>query len=217
MAAVPTALLLIDCQAAFTCGSWARSCGAAEQVAPIRAAFARAAALLASGVLPRKGAAVLCTRCPFWSQRDFAYDESVAARLAGAPCFIKPDNDVFEADGWHEHMSRWLDRCTAAAGAQPGLPVARLVVGGCTLTSCVRVSARETQLAYAARGLEVVVDVSLCGARLANYDSASTPTHPPFRINESPVQCALRQLREVGVHVVHQFDWDALPDAAAAC
>ena len=44
-----------------------------------------------------------------------------------------------------------------------------LVMGGCTLNSCLRVSAVETQRLFEGRGLQVAVDLSLCGARTRNY------------------------------------------------
>ncbi len=75
-----------------------------------------------------------------------------------------------------------------------------LVVRGCTLNSCVRVSARETRLRFRNDGLSVVVDMSLCGARACNYAPSS-----PFG-GMSAVEPALREMSAAGITIVERVD-----------
>ena len=76
-----------------------------------------------------------------------------------------------------------------------------LVMGGCTLNSCVRVSARETGLRFRDGGLSVVVDLSLCGARTSNYAPI------PVFSGMSPVEAAMREMSEAGIVVAERVDW----------
>jgi hypothetical protein len=71
----------------------------------------------------------------------------------------------------------------------------RLILGGCTLNSCVRVSAVETRRLFADRGLRVVVDLGLCGSRLGNYAPSAE-----FG-GLSSVESAVREMRVAGVRV----------------
>ena len=78
----------------------------------------------------------------------------------GSSTLIKPGNNVLMpcSNGCRE----WLDGVI-------GSGIKNLVVGGCTLNSCVRVSAIETRNCFRDEGLDVVVDLSLSGARSSNY------------------------------------------------
>jgi len=71
-----------------------------------------------------------------------------------------------------------------------------LVMGGCTLNSCVRVSAREVQERFSKDGIQVVVDLSLSGARLANYIPTSQFS------GKSSVHAAIVEMGDSGVNVV---------------
>ena len=179
------ALLIIDPQRAFTEGCWMRSIGpdGPEDVAPIRAAFTACADLLARAPA---GLEVMVTRCPF-PPDSYGWEGGVAAALPpGQPYFIKPGNSVLfpPSNGFRAWAEALL-----AAGCHT------LVMAGCTLNSCVRVSAREVQALYGPRGLQVAVDPDLCGARQANYQPS-----PEFG-GRSSVEAALEELEGAGVVV----------------
>jgi hypothetical protein len=59
----------------------------------------------------------------------------------------------------------------------------------------------DIQRQFAARGLETVVDISLCGARLRNY----VPS--PGYGGASAVVSAISQMQTAGVRVARQVDW----------
>ena len=195
---VPTCLLLIDCQSAFITGCWAQGFGM-DQISPLQQAFSRCRDLLASGILQQKRVTLVTTKCPFWSLQDRAFDPSVISYFDNVPCFIKPNNSVFEAKGWDSFMSKFVDQAAQT----------RLVIGGCTLTSCVRVTACDNAKVFGPRGLEVVVDISLCGARTDNYRPEG-PGHWIIHEGESAVQCAIRTMRKSGVNVVDKYMWEQL-------
>jgi hypothetical protein len=77
-----------------------------------------------------------------------------------------------------------------------------LVIGGCTLNSCVRVSSIETLTHFKARGLRVCVDLSVCGARTRNF----TPS--PLYGGMSAVESAIHQMKDAGVRVVRNVLWE---------
>jgi hypothetical protein len=185
-----TALLIIDPQRSFTGGSWMRSIGpdGEREVAPIAQAFATCAHLL--GQQPPEVAA-LFTRCPF-PPDSYDWDERVGRILDPAQLYVvKPGNSVLwpPANGFRQ----WLD-CLHQRGRDT------LVMGGCTLNSCVRVSSIETQQLQRDR-LQVVVDLSLCGARSGNYIRS-----PEFG-GVSSVEAAVTEMLEAGVQVVPRLQW----------
>lgn len=184
------ALLVIDPQRSFTSGSWMRSIGAdgRSEVEPIRLAFARVASLLGSD----RRLEVVLTRCPF-PPDSYDWDQVLDGIIEpDRPYFIKPGNSVL----WppDNGFADWLDRLLGR-----GRRV--LVIGGCTLNSCVRVSAIETQQIFGQRGLQVVVDLELCGARLANYQPG------PQYGGVSSVESAVRQMLAGGVDVARRVRW----------
>jgi hypothetical protein len=74
-------------------------------------------------------------------------------------------------------------------------------MGGCTLNSCVRVSSIETRHLAAPRGLGVIVDLGLCGARRGNYI-------PSAEFNGlSSVEEAVREMSAAGVRVTGHVAW----------
>ena len=185
------AMLLIDPQRSFTRGSWAESLGpdGGDQVAPIALAFARCARLL-GGPGPRPD--VMFTRCPF-PPESYDWDEAIAAVLPGdQPYFVKPGNSVLwpPTNGFEDWTRRQLDHGRSA-----------LVIGGCTLNSCVRVSASETQRLLGPAGLQVIVDLGLAGARQDNYLRS-----PQFG-DRSSVAAAIEEMRAEGVTVTTGVTW----------
>ena len=185
------ALLIIDPQRSFTEGAWMRSIGdgAETDVAPIRLAFDNCAALLTRHY---GRVETMFTRCPF-PVRSYGWDHRLAGIMDGDQLyFIKPGNSVlFPPDNG---FRQWVSRCMDSGKKT-------LVMGGCTLSSCVRVSAIETRQAYGHRGLQVVVDLNLSGARTGNYMAS-----PAFD-GRSAVASAVRQMLAAGVGVVRQVDW----------
>ena len=189
--AADAALLIIDPQRSFTCGAWMQSVGAGAEteVAPIRLAFDHCARLLAE--LDRR-VETMFTRCPF-PPDSYAWDERLSQVVDDSQLyFIKPGNSVL----WPptNGFSKWADHLV-----QRGRTT--LVMGGCTLNSCLRVSAVETQRSFAERGLRVAVDLSLAGARTSNY--------VPSEVFEgmSAVESAVREMLGGGVRVAPQITW----------
>eukprot|EP01045_Picozoa_sp_COSAG04_P004496 COSAG04_NODE_196_length_20686_cov_2.719823_1_plen_203_part_00 len=135
---------------------------------------------------------------------DDAPPPELAAALDPIPWVRKRGSDVMEADGF----APWLEERLAEG-------VRTLVVCGCTTTSCVRVSSQSVHRAYAARGLRVVVDLSLCGARLDNHDRDGRAAEDEVLLREygeevggrSAVDLALLQMRRSGVALVEEYPW----------
>ena len=71
-----------------------------------------------------------------------------------------------------------------------------LIMGGCTLNSCVRVSSIDTMHFFQEQGLQVVVDLSISGARTSNYAPSSQYN------GLSAVESAIQQMRQSGVLVI---------------
>ena len=189
-----TALLLIDLQRSFTCGTWMRSIGrdSKRQVAPIQLAFEKCAGLLEALY---KKVECMFTRCPF-PPDSYDWDKSIADIVDDSQLyFIKPGNSVLwpPTNGFTQWVENLLER-----------GMKRLVIGGCTLNSCVRVSSIETHSLFFNEGLEVVVDLNLCGARIDNY--IRNPDNSLFK-GRSPVGAAIRQMTDVGVSVVREVHW----------
>ena len=135
---------------------------------------------------------IMFSRCPFPAD-SYGWDVQLAGILADDQLyFIKPGNSILfpPTNGFRQ----WVDYCLAG-GRQI------LVMTGCTLNSCVRVSSIETQKAFQHKDLQVVVDLGMCGARAGNYLPSST-----FN-GLSPVESAVRQMLENGVHPVKQVVW----------
>ncbi len=198
-----TALLLIDPQRSFTQGTWMRSIGidSKRRVSPIQLAFEKCAGLLEELY---KKVECMFTRCPF-PPDSYDWDESIADIVDDTQLyFIKPGNSVLwpPTNGFAQWIENLLDR-----GKN------RLVIGGCTLNSCVRVSSIETLSLFLNEGLEVVVDLNLCGARIDNY--VRDPENPLFK-GRSPVEAAIHQMTDVGVTVVREVYWTSLDSSAVA-
>ena len=186
-----TALLIIDPQSSFTSGAWMWAMGAAgvHEVTPIRQAFDNCAGLL-KAVYHR--VEVMFTRCPF-PPESYGWDERLDGIIdPGQIYFIKPGNNVLmpRSNGFRE----WLEGVIGSGKKT-------LVMGGCTLNSCVRVSAIETRNCFRSEGLDVVVDLSLSGARSSNY------TNSPLFGGMSSVEFAIREMSASGVTVAERVEW----------
>jgi hypothetical protein len=186
------ALIIIDPQRSFTGGAWMRSIGARARsdVVPIRLAFRNCGLLLGEhcGAIE-----TMFTRCPF-PPDSYGWDDTVVKTVPETqPYFIKPGNSVLfpGTNGFRE----WVESCI-----KKGENV--LVMGGCTLNSCVRVSAIETQALFEKTGLQVVVDLGLSGARTCNFIPSSM-----FR-GLSSVESAVREMEKAGVKVVRRVVWE---------
>ena len=222
-----TALILLDCQQSFIAGFWMAGVDVAE-VQPLRSAFDRVATLL-----PKLSTDVrlLVTQCLFPTAYDFALYPPVSDALeardpATIKRVIKPGNSILHARG----ATQWFDEF--AASSADGVPT--VVFGGCTLTSCVRVSATDLCERYAGstsssassqRRLNVCVDLSLCAARASNYIRRCPSCLARYitsygRSGEqctcksgvdliSPSDKAVMDMRAAGVNVYDSYDWSS--------
>ncbi len=185
------ALLLLDLQRSFTGGAWLDSLGgnAASEAEPIRLAFANCARFLDQGTA---GVEKMFTRCPFPAD-SYDWDERFATLLGSAqPYFVKPGNSVLwpPANGF----AQWLEGLIEHGRKT-------LLLGGCTLNSCVRVSAIDIQKHFGEKGIQVVVVLALSGARTGNY----LPS-PQFG-GMSSVALAVREMLAAGVSVIPELIW----------
>ena len=164
--------------------------GGEREVTPIRSAFDNCSAFLTRYYGQME---IMFTRCPFpvdsygWAiQLSEILDQNQLY-------FIKPGNSVLfpHTNGFRQWVSRCIDY---------GKKI--LVMGGCTLNSCVRVSSIETARKFQNENLQVVVDLSLSGARTKNYISV-----PDFN-GLSAVESAVAQMLNEGIQVVRQIKWD---------
>ena len=186
-----TALMLIDPQRSFTAGEWLWRLGPLGdmEAMPIRLAFDNCAKLL-KAVYGR--VETMFSRCPFGPE-SYPWDEALVPILDNdQPYFLKPSNNLLMPDS--NGYGEWLE-----ALVENGIRT--LVMGGCTLNSCLRVSAVATRNALPPEQLQVVVDLSLCGARTTNYLNAEQ-----FG-GISPVEAAMREMAESGVVVTSQVTW----------
>jgi nicotinamidase-related amidase len=186
-----TALLIIDPQRSFTAGAWMWSMGPAGviEVTPIQQAFTNCAALL-KRIYNR--VEVMFTRCPF-PPESYGWDDQLDAIIdPGQLYFIKPGNNVLMpiSNGCRE----WVEGLIASG-------IKTLVMGGCTMNSCVRVSAIETRNRFREAGLDVVVDLSISGARSSNYMNS------PLFGGLSSVELAIREMSASGVTVAERVEW----------
>ena len=185
------ALLVIDPQKSFTQGVWMKSMGveAEAEVEPIVAAFKNCARILKM-IYGRWE--IMFTRCPF-PPDSYVWDDRLAEIIDERQLyFIKPGNSVLvpPLNGFKE----WVERCIKNGKNT-------LVIGGCTLNSCIRVSAIEIQKLFKCNGLRIIVDLSICGARTQNYLPA------PIYNGLSAVESAIEQMSDAGVHVVRRVEW----------
>lgn len=200
-------LLLIDLQKAFTEGFWASSFGGAEDVKDIIRTCEATAELFDSARLP-EGVPVLCTKCYLDGPSDEPYVDILESALRRFPCIHKPTMDVT----LNPRFASWLFK-----QVEDGLNI--LVIGGCTTTSCVRVSSQQivklVEAANLADKVRVVVDIKLCGARQENYikhaeqDPVLVRAYgKEFCIGKSAVELAIHQMRQAGVEVLEDgFEW----------
>ncbi len=187
-----TALLLIDPQRSFTDGAWMRSIGrdAANEVMPIRLAFENC-----GDFLRQSGASVerLVTRCPF-PPDSYGWDDAFAGILDEAqPYFIKPGNSIIRprTNGSARRLEKMITQGKRT-----------VVIGGCTLNSCIRVSAVDLVTRFRNAGLKVIADLSLCGARLSNYRDS-----PEFG-DISSVEAAVHEMLSNDITVALNVRWN---------
>jgi hypothetical protein len=186
-----TALLLVDPQRSFTSGAWMRSIGsqAEVEVKPIQLAFNKCARLLNENY---RRIVTMFSRCPF-PPDSYGWDDRLAGIIDSRQLyFIKPGNSILfpSTNGFRQ----WVTRCINNGRKT-------LVMGGCTLNSCLRVSSIETQNLFNGDKLRVVVDLNLSGARTSNFIRSS------MYGGLSAVEYAVREMKEAGVTVVRRVEW----------
>jgi nicotinamidase-related amidase len=185
------ALLVIDPQKSFTQGVWMQSIGAeaAVDVEPIAEAFKNCSRLLFE-IYGRME--IMFTRCPF-PPGSYDWDDCLAEIIDNKQLyFIKPGNSVLipPLNGFKE----WVERCIESGRNT-------LVIGGCTLNSCVRVSSIETLRYFKSKNLRIVVDLSICGARTRNFRPS------PLYGGLSAVESSVQQMTAAGVQVARRVEW----------
>jgi len=186
------ALLIIDPQRSFTKGVWMHSIGegAGIDVTPISLAFNNCAMILQA--LYRK-MEIMFTRCPF-PPESYGWDDDISCILdKNQLYFIKPGNNVLFPPT--NSFKEWVKRCIDNGKRF-------LVIGGCTLNSCVRVSAIQIQRMFKVTTLQVMVDLSLSGARLSNFKPSGQFD------GVSAVESAVHQMKAAGVNVVQNISWE---------
>ena len=186
------ALLIIDPQRSFTEGAWMHSIGHGGEmdVIPIRLAFGNCSAFLSRYYDQME---IMFTRCPFPAD-SYGWAGRISDILDRDQLyFIKPGNSVLfpHTNGFRQWVSRCMDHGKKT-----------LIMGGCTLNSCVRVSSIETSKKFRNRNLQVVVDLSISGARIKNYISSRV-----FN-GLSAVESAVVQMLDEGIKVVRQIEWN---------
>ncbi|MBW1752393.1 MAG: hypothetical protein JRJ46_04680 [Deltaproteobacteria bacterium] len=191
---VPTdaaALLVIDPQRSFTKGAWMKSIGhkAELEVKPIQLAFQKCAQFLNHNY---RFIETMFTRCPF-PPGSYDWDDALAGIIDTKQLyFIKPGNSVLypPTNGFRE----WVDRFIS-----DGKKI--LVIAGCTLNSCVRISAIETQQYFKNQDLQIVVDLSLAGARTSSFRPSS------LYGGLSAVGSAVQEMIDAKVRVTQHIRW----------
>ena len=205
-----TALLLIDLQESFINGDWMQHV-ANMDVQNIKRAFDNSVTVLKQ--IPPK-VEVAMSQTIFYRKKDFNFYSPVNDIVQQRPykILLKPGNNIREADGADE----WIENIIAS-------DIKTLVIGGGTTNSCVRVSAVEVQRKFGPKGLNVTVDLSLCGARDSNYKKRCSSCLKRYMVDSSaplcgqcereagdlmsPVDLAVKQMREAGVNVINKYDW----------
>ena len=187
-----TALLIIDPQRSFTEGVWKQSIGdeGAIDVKPISMAFQNCCDILRY-LYGRME--IMFSRCPF-PPGSYDWDDRIANIIdSRQDYFIKPGNSILfpPYNGFREWMNSCIEKGTHT-----------LVIGGCTLNSCVRVSSIEVQQMFENKHLQVVVDLNICGARLRNYIPSSAYS------GLSAVASAVSQMTAAGVRTARRVKWD---------
>ena len=191
---IPTdnaALLIIDPQRSFTKGVWMQSIGSKGklEVKPIQLAFEKCAQFLNQN---HKFIETMFTRCPF-PPCSYDWDDAFTGIINTQQLyFIKPGNSVLfpTTNGFREWVERVIDDGRKT-----------LVIAGCTLNSCVRKSSIETQIYFKNRKLQIVVDLSLSGARTSRFIPSS------LYGGSSAVESAIREMTDAGVRVTQCVEW----------
>ena len=185
------ALLIIDPQRSFTRGVWMKSIGSGAEleVKPIRFAFEKCAQFLNENFSLVE---TMFTRCPF-PPGSYDWDDVFTGIIdARQLYFIKPGNSVLfpDTNGFREWVEGLMD---------DGKKI--LVMAGCTLNSCIRKSSIDTYKYFKEGMLQLVVDLSLSGARAGSYMQSS------LYGGLSAVESAVREMTDAGVKVAQYVQW----------
>jgi hypothetical protein len=185
------ALLIIDPQRSFTRGVWMNSIGtkAELEVKPIRFAFEKCAQFLNENFSVVE---TMFTRCPF-PPGSYDWDDVFTGIIDDRQLyFIKPGNSVLfpGTNGFREWIEGLMDN---------GKKI--LVMAGCTLNSCIRKSSVDTHKYFKKGMLQIVVDLSLSGARTGSYMPSS------LYGGLSAVESAVREMTDAGVRVAQRVQW----------
>ncbi|XP_078689698.1 uncharacterized protein LOC144920976 isoform X1 [Branchiostoma floridae x Branchiostoma belcheri] len=199
-------LMLIDVQKCFSEGTWADRFGL-DEVQQIREAYDRCVDVLrVTQHIP-----TLVTRTPFPGP-DGELDDRIKSitQERGIECLSKPGNSVLHAVGFVKWMEERIRNGSRI-----------IVMGGNTTTSCVKTSSVAIARAFRAKGLQVVVDLSMCGARATNHKKRCPDCLESYEMDyegplcdacvdpsvglQSPVEAAVKEMKKNGVTVVEKF------------
>ena len=212
------ALILIDPQNGFiNDGSWSRMFPIGQSI-PILEAFNRIVLFLRS--IPNPSSIPILISETGFSSRDRQIFEPIANELSqrqfsSVTRAYKPHTNLSICPGVRQWLSEQLE--------------AKLdvVIGGCTITSCVRDSSIQMKTMFPQ--LNFFVDRNLCAARKDNYIQrcgkclenymivASPPTEECANCQSkesteeiiSPVELAYQQMKDVGINVVDHWNFSA--------
>jgi hypothetical protein len=187
-----TALMIIDPQRSFTKGAWMKSIGsqAQQDIKAIELGFRHCAQLIRQY---EHLIETMFSKCPF-PPDSYEWDDHFKEIIDPKQLyFIKPGNSILfpPTNGYRQWVEQILDRGKSI-----------LVMGGCTINSCVRVSAIETLTFFKSKNLRVIVDLSISGARIGNYRRSD------LFGGLSSVESAVREMVASGVEVVRGVDYD---------
>ena len=132
------------------------------------------------------------TRCPF-PPGSYDWDDALTGIIDTKQLyFIKPGNSVLypPTNGFREWVANFIND-----------GIKTLVLAGCTLNSCVRISSIETQKCFKDQGLQIVVDLSLAGARTSSFRPSS------LYGGLSAVESAVQEMIDAGVRVTQHIRW----------
>ncbi|XP_069101270.1 uncharacterized protein [Argopecten irradians] len=200
------AVILIDLQHSFVLGSWCRGVA----VENIQKSFEECEKLVKS-FLPN--IPVLLTQCPFLNPQDRAFYSSVKGLFEerNYPVVYKYGTNIMEAEGAESWVRSMIER-----------QVDTIVIGGCTTTSCVRVSSVALRRHFKHAPVQFIVDLTMCGARDDNYVKRCDACMEFYMFSggtrncelcvssedlTSPVELAKEYMSNAGVIVKEQFDW----------
>lgn len=205
------ALILIDSQNGFiNDGYWSRMFSK-DQTIPILDGFNRIVLFLRSITNP-ESIPILISQTGFSSRDQQIYEpilnELSQRKFLSITYTYKPHTNLSICPGVRQWLSEQLENQLD------------IVIGGCTITSCVRDSSIQMKKLFPQ--LNFIVDQNLCAARKDNYIQRCEKCLENYMIDGSipvrpceicltktnllsPVELAYQQMKDIGINVVEKF------------